>query len=37
MEQDEWEVIVTDYHERLRLAKIDGKYKKDSLDDIIKH
>jgi hypothetical protein len=24
MEQDEWEVIVTDYHERLRLAKIDG-------------
>jgi hypothetical protein len=38
MEQDEWEVIVTDYHERLRLAKIDGvKYEKDSLDDIIKH
>jgi hypothetical protein len=36
MEQDEWEVI--DYHERLRLAKIDGvKYEKDSLDDIIKH
>jgi hypothetical protein len=27
MEQDEWEVIVTT-HERLRLAKIDGKYKK---------
>jgi hypothetical protein len=28
MEQDEWEVIVTDY-ERLRLAKIDGvKYEK---------
>jgi hypothetical protein len=26
-----------DYHERLRLAKIDGvKYEKDSLDDIIK-
>jgi DNA polymerase elongation subunit (family B) len=38
MEESEWYELRADYHERMRLARIEGvKYEKDSLDDIFKH
>lgn len=38
MEQDVWDELRADYHERMRIAKIDGiQYEKDTLEDIIKH
>jgi hypothetical protein len=33
MEQDEWDIIVVDYKERLRVARLDGiQEEKDKLD-----
>jgi DNA polymerase elongation subunit (family B) len=38
MEVVEWEQIRADYHERMRIARLDGiQYEKDTLDDIFKH
>jgi len=38
MEEEEWEVIRADYHERMRIARIEGiQHEKDTLDDIFKH
>jgi DNA polymerase elongation subunit (family B) len=38
MEDAEWYEVLADYHERMRLAKIEGvQYEKNSLDDIFKH
>jgi hypothetical protein len=38
MEESEWEKIRVDYHERMRIAKIEGiKYEKEMLDEIFKH
>ena len=38
MEVEEWEEIRADYHERMRIARLDGiQHEKDSLDDIFKH
>ncbi len=38
MEQEEWETIRADYHERMRIARLEGiQYEKETLDDIFKH
>jgi hypothetical protein len=38
MEEQEWERIRSDYHERMRIAKEEGiKHEKQQLDDIFKH
>ena len=38
MEVEEWEEIRADYHERMRIAKLEGiQHEKDTLDDIFKH
>ncbi len=38
MEEEEWESIRADYHERMRIARIEGiKFEKEQLDDIFKH
>jgi DNA polymerase elongation subunit (family B) len=38
MEQSEWDEIRADYHERMRIAKLEGiAYEKESLDEIFKH
>jgi DNA polymerase elongation subunit (family B) len=38
MEEEEWEALRVDYHERMRIARIEGiQYEKDTLDDIFKH
>lgn len=38
MEEEEWETIRADYHERMRIARLEGiQHEKDSLEDIIKH
>ena len=38
MEVEEWEEIRADYHERLRIARLEGiQYEKDTLEDIFKH
>ena len=38
MEVEEWKEIRADYHERMRIARLDGiQHEKDSLDDIFKH
>ena len=38
MEVSEWEEVRADYHERMRIAKLEGiQHEKDTLDDIFKH
>jgi DNA polymerase elongation subunit (family B) len=38
MEESEWDELRADYHERLRIAKIEGvEYEKSLIEDIIKH
>lgn len=38
MDQDEWDGIRVDYHERLRIARLEGiQREKDALEDIFKH
>jgi len=38
MEQSEWDEIRADYHERMRIAKIEGvAHEKETLDEIFKH
>ena len=37
-DESQWPVIVADYHERMRIAKIEGiQYEQNKLDDIFKH
>jgi hypothetical protein len=38
MEVEEWDEIRADYHERLRIARLEGiQHEKDTLEDIFKH
>jgi len=38
MEDSEWEEIRADYHERMRITRLDGiQHEKDTLEDIFKH
>jgi hypothetical protein len=38
MEESEWNELRVDYHERMRIAKIDGIiYEKEVLEDVLKH
>lgn len=38
MEEEEWEEIRADYHERMRIARIEGiQHEKETLEDIFKH